>query len=144
MKVLKHPLHLVLIHFPSALLPMDFVCYAVYYFTKDDTFAFSAFYAMAGAVVTGWLSIVTGALDMIKIGPDKAYLIQKALLHGGINTTVIIIYSVLAYSSYKVYPQLHMPALTILMLKAALICFMIVANYLGANLILKHKVGIEE
>src|SRR5690349_8452568 len=103
----KHPIHVMLIHFPSALLPMDLVCYAIYYFTGDASFAFASFYALAGAVVTGWLSVVFGAMDIISIPPEKRTVMQKALLHGGINAIIIIVYTVLTYSVYKSFPAIN-------------------------------------
>jgi uncharacterized membrane protein len=142
--VFKHPLHIMLIHFPSALLPMDVVCYAIYYFTADTSFAFASFYALAGAVLTGWLSIVFGTLDLISITPDKGEVMKQALLHGGINITIIIIYTVITYSVYKGFPQMPAASMTILVIKAFLVTCMVIGNYIGGSLILKHKIGIED
>ena len=142
--VFNHPLHIMLIHFPSALLPMDVVCYAIYYFTGNTSFAFASFYALTGAVVTGWLSILFGTLDIVSIAPENREAIKKALLHGGINVTVIIIYTVIAYSIYKRFPQLPVASITVLVIKAFLVTCMVIGNYIGGSLILKHKIGIEE
>src|SRR3954468_372579 len=119
-RIFKHPLHIMLIHFPSALLPMDVVCYAIYYFTGDISFAFASFYALAGAVITGWLAILFGTLDIISITPEKGEVIKKALLHGGINVTIIIIYTVMVYSVYKRFPQLPIASIKLLVTKAFL------------------------
>ncbi len=135
---------MMLIHFPSALLPMDVVCYAIYYFTGNTSFVFASFYALAGAVVTGWLSILFGSLDIISIAPENRQAIKKALLHGGINITIIIIYTVMACSVYKRFPQLPVVSTTILVTKAFLVTCMVIGNYIGGSLILKHKIGIEE
>src|SRR4051794_13553852 len=116
-RIFKHPLHIMLIHFPSALLPMDVVCYAIYYFTGDTSFAFSSFYALAGAVIAGWIAILFGTLDVVGIKPEKREVIKKALLHGGINVTIIIIYTVMAYSVYKRFPQLPIASVTLLVIK---------------------------
>lgn len=143
-KVFKHPLHIMLIHFPSALLPMDLVCYAIYYFTNDTSFAFASFYALAGAVTTGWLSVITGALDMISIPSTNNEVLKKALVHGGINATIIIVYTVIAYSAYKHLPVLPSISMPVLVIKGFLVTCMIVGNYLGGSLVLKHKIGVEE
>lgn len=143
-KVFKHPLHIMLIHFPSALLPMDLVCYAIYYFTGDTSFAFASFYALTGAVLVGWLAVIFGALDLVSITPERSRVMQKALLHGGINVTIIIIYTVLVYSAYKHFPLLPNASLAVLIAKFVLVTCMIVGNYIGGSLILKYKLGIEE
>src|SRR4051812_40536102 len=129
--VFKHPLHIMLIHFPSALLPMDMVCYAIYYFMGDTSFAFASFYALAGAVVTGWLSILFGTFDLISITPEKREVMKKALLHGGINITIIIIYTVMVYSVYKKFPQIPAASMTVLITKVFLVTCMVVGNYIG-------------
>ncbi len=69
---------------------------------------------------------------------------QKALIHGGINVSVIIVYTIFAYSAYKKYPALPVASLSLLIIKGALVSLMIIGNYIGGSLILKYKIGIEE
>jgi uncharacterized membrane protein len=133
-----------LIHFPSALLPMDVVCYAIGYCRGDNSFAFASFYAMAGAVITGWLAVIFGALDITGIAPEKEEVMKKALLHGSINATIIIAYTVLAYSAYEHYPALPGASATVLIAKTILVTCMIAGNYIGGSLILKYKIGVQE
>src|SRR5215217_7242125 len=95
MKLLKHPLHLMLIHFPAALFPMELICYYIYYTNHDTSFSQASFYAMIGGVILGWLSIVTGAIDLIQI-KDNGPLQAKALIHGSVNTNVVLGYTILA------------------------------------------------
>lgn len=133
-----------LIHFPSALLPMEFVCYGFHYYTKDASFLFAAFYALAGAVGIGWIAIVAGIWDATRIRPEKAEAIAKAVTHGAINLSVIVAYTVLAYIAYKKYPLLPGATLTLLAFKGLLILTLVVGNYLGGSLILKNKIAVEE
>ncbi|MEO6301565.1 MAG: DUF2231 domain-containing protein [Bacteroidia bacterium] len=143
MKLFGHPIHIMLIHFPSALFPMDLICsfLAVYY---DITFTSASFYAMMGGTVIGWLAVITGCFDLINISQTRPELIKKVLLHGGINTVVLVIYSLLAYLAFKKYPQILPDDLAKLIIKISTVSFMFIANYLGGNLILKNKVGIEK
>jgi uncharacterized membrane protein len=143
MKILGHPLHIMLIHFPSALLPMDLVCSLLGYYTDNSSFTDASFFAMAGAVVFGGLAIITGTFDLIGLVDNKPLALKKALVHGGINATVIITYSILAFRAWKEFPALTQDGVGVLIFKACLITFMIVGNYLGGSLILKHRVGLE-
>lgn len=143
MKILGHPLHIMLIHFPSALLPMDLVCSLLGYYTHNSSFTDASFFAMAGAVVFGGLAIITGTFDLIGLVDNKPMALKKALVHGGINATVIIAYSILAFRAWKEFPLLTQDGVGVLIFKACLITFMIVGNYLGGSLILKHRVGLE-
>ena len=144
MKIFKHPLHIMLIHFPSALLPMDMVCYGLFYYTQQSSFWYASFYALAGAVVSGWAAAFFGLLDLAKIPQHKTQAMQKALIHAGVNVLVIIIYTIIAYSAYKKYPALPVAALTVLIYKIVLVSFMIAGNYIGGSLILKYKISVEE
>jgi uncharacterized membrane protein len=116
-KIFKHPIHVMLIHFPSALLPMDFVCYGLLYYTHQASFADASFYALIGAVVSGWLAAIFGMSDIIKIPREKVDAMQKALIHGSINVSVIIVYTILAFKVYKQYPTLPAASLSFLLLK---------------------------
>ncbi len=141
MKILGHPVHLMLIHFPAALFPVELIFYYIYYRTGNVSFADASFYAMGAGAILGWLAILTGTIDLIMIKEEQAEAKVKALIHGFINATVVLVYSILAYVLYKKYPDL--PAATIMMLgvKAALNILMIAGNYLGGTLILKYKIA---
>ena len=143
MKILGHPIHIMLIHFPSALLPMDLVCSALGYYTGNSSFTDASFFAMAGAVLFGCLAVITGTFDLMGLIDGKPLALKKALIHGGINATVIIAYSILAFRAWKQFPELTQDGIGLMMLKGCLITFMIAGNYLGGSLILKHRIGLE-
>lgn len=144
MKIFGHPLHIMLIHFPSALFPMELVCYFLYYYTGETSYAQAAFYAMTGGVTLGCFAAIFGAIDIIKIPAEKSEVIKKALIHGCINLTVVIAYFIFAYSLFKKYPVLPPASLALLITKFCLVSFMIVGNYIGGSLILHDKVGIDK
>ena len=143
MKILGHPVHIMLIHFPSALFPMDLVCSAISYYSGDSSFTEASFYAMSGGVILGWIAVIFGTFDLLNVFEKKPEAMNKALVHGCINVTVVIIYTVLAYIQYKHYPLLQPDNMLLLIIKAVTIGLMIVGNFIGGSLILKHKVAVE-
>lgn len=143
MRAFGHPLHIMLIHFPSALLPMELVCYGLLFTTHEKSFAYAAYFAMIGGVGLGWLAVFTGAFDLVKIPSHKPDIIKKALLHGCINASVLIGYTVFVYLIAKRYPQLPDASLALLITKIILVIILIAGNWLGGELILKHKVAID-
>ena len=142
MKILRHPLHVMLIHFPTALLPMDLVLSYLFYRTANESYGAAAFYSLIAGVGLGLLSGITGFIDLVLIKNKTA--MGAALIHGGINLTAILVFSVFAYKSWKLYPQLPMPTLTILSVKLFTVIFMLIGNYLGGRLIFKHHIAIED
>lgn len=144
MKVFGHPLHLLLIHFPAALFPMDVVCSFLGYRFGDASFVSASFYAMTGGALLGILAVVTGTWDILGVMNTHPQALKKALIHGGINTVVVMAYCFLAWNAYKTYPALVADSLTLLIFKGSLVAFLFVGNYLGGSLVLKDKIGVEK
>lgn len=144
MKIFGHPIHLMLIHFPSALFPMECICYGLLYFTGKSSFGDASFYAMLGGVSMGWLAVLFGILDLSKLSSEKAEIVGRGLVHGSINGAVLIVYTVIAYSLFKKYPDLPHASGLLLVAKVILVLLLFVGNYIGGNLVLKYKVGVEK
>lgn len=140
MKVLGHPVHMILIHFPSALFPVDLMLSVFGFFTDQSVFYVAAFYVVIIAVVAGWLAVMAGAVDLMQLQENEPVL-RKALIHGAINTCILMVYSVLAYSAYRRYPELIAPNEFMLAFKLILVVAMSFGNYFGAELVLKYGVG---
>lgn len=141
MKFLKHPLHVMLIHFPTALLPMDLVLSFLFFRSGNESYGNAAFYCLVAGVALGLLSAITGFIDLVLIKNKPA--LGAAFVHGGINLTVILVFSVFAYKSWNPYPQLSMPTITVLIVKFVTVLLMLTGNYLGGRLIFKHHIAIE-
>jgi uncharacterized membrane protein len=141
MKVFGHPLHMVLIHFPSALFPMDLACSIIAWCGGPSSLLHAAFYATLGGVALGWLAIITGAIDLVPVVKHHTGSINKALIHGGINTSVVIVFSVIALMANKKYPDLSNDSLALLITKTITVLAMFIGNYLGGSLVLKDRIG---
>jgi uncharacterized membrane protein len=134
---------MLLVHFPTALLPMEFVLNVIYFLTDDKSFASAAVYSVLGGVTFGWAAIIFGTLDLIKIEPDRERVQREALLHGLINGAVILIYTVLAWAAWKQYPLNEKPTILALSGRFILVTTLLAGNFIGGNLVIKQKVGIE-
>ena len=143
MKILGHPLHMMLIHFPTALLPMDVFFSFFAYYNSDSSFLLPAFYCLVAGVSIGILAIVTGLIDLVMIQKENKPAIAAALIHGFVNGLVILIFCLFAYRAWALYPQTNMPKLTTLITKVILLAGLFIGNYLGGKLILEHRLGIK-
>src|SRR3954471_15041664 len=114
MKLFKHPIHVMLIHFPVALFPTELVLYFLFYRTANASFANASYDVMLGGVVLGWLAAITGFIDLILIKENNNAAKVAALIHGSINSTVLVVYSIFAYSWYLKYPALPAASVAIL------------------------------
>ena len=77
MKVLGHPLHMMLIHFPTALLPMDVLLSFFAYYNNDNSFLPAAFYCVVAGVLVGAAAIITGIIDVLLIKKDKKPAVER-------------------------------------------------------------------
>ena len=144
MKFLGHPIHVMLIHFPSALFPMDLVCSLIGYYSGDTSFATASFYAMCGGVLLGFLAIVTGTIDLIAVLNKRKEAVKRTLLHGLINTTVVCAYSVFAFIAFNKYPEIVPDSLATIIMKGVLVAFMLAGNYFGGSLVLEYGIGVQK
>jgi len=144
MKFFGHPIHALLIHFPTALLPMDAALQFIGYNQNEPMFAKAAFYCMVAGVLIGYLAMITGLIDLLKISDRKSPAFGSALIHGFINGSLILVYTVFVYKGWKGHPQIGLPAMTVLFVKAVLIITLFVGNFLGGKLIYTYHVGIKE
>ena len=143
MKILGHPLHVMLVHFPAALLPVDLLCSLIARYNVLPYMDHAAFYAGAAGCAIGWLALFTGAADLLYVAREKQKSLNKALLHGGINALVIMGFSVTSFIGYKHFPELDMSSTMLLMGKFFLVALMLVGNYFGGSLILNDGIGVK-
>ena len=144
MRLFGHPVHAMLVHFPSALLPADLVFSLLSFFYHEPLLNYAGYYCMIGGVVTGFFALITGFIDLTSIPSTKKKAISSAFIHGGINGTVILVYSVLAYKAWQTYPEIPSVATNLIIIKAILIFTLFAGNFFGGRLIYHFRIGINE
>jgi uncharacterized membrane protein len=144
MKVFGHPLHVMLIHFPIGLLPMEFVLSGLAYIYQEPLFATAAFYCGVGGVAAGYLAMLTGLLDLIAIPKENKLALSTGLLHGFINGLVVLVYTVFVYKIWQAYPKVEVPSLIVLLVKGLLLGCLLFGNFLGGRLIYQYHIGINK
>jgi uncharacterized membrane protein len=141
MRIAGHPLHMMLVHFPAALLPMEFVSSCLYHYTGITAYSFVALCAMTGGIAGGWLAVFSGISEISFVQKTKPAALNKVLIHSCLNSLVIIAYSLLLYYQYKKLPVPDADSILMLLFKCILLIVMFTGNYLGGNLILKYKIA---
>jgi uncharacterized membrane protein len=138
-RLLGHPVHSMLIHFPAALFFFSALTDVISFYYKASPYAFSSFLSGIAGTAFGWIAAIFGIIDLLKISPQsKAF--NVALIHGGLNLLWLSLFSVLVGLQLKFYPFIELPALSVIIIKIGIITGMIVSNYLGGQLIYKYKV----
>lgn len=144
MKLFGHPIHIMIIHFPTVLLPMDILFSFLTYYTKNTGFLNAAFYCLEIGVLSGALALLTGLADLLAIDRTNKPAMATALIHGFINLSVLLVFAIFAFKSWQLYPNLAKPQLASLVVKTVMILVLFVGNYLGGKLILSYHLGIHK
>ncbi|HEU4903306.1 MAG TPA: DUF2231 domain-containing protein [Flavisolibacter sp.] len=142
MKLFGHPLHPLLIHFPTALLPMDLALTFLYHTNNNESFYQAGAYCLWAGTAVGLLAIVTGLPDLLAIPRTHKKAMALGLYHGALNGSIILSFAVIAYRSWQVFPTPSLAGIAGLVTKGILVVTLFVGNYMGGRLIYTHHVGL--
>ncbi|MEP7323237.1 MAG: DUF2231 domain-containing protein [Saprospiraceae bacterium] len=143
MKIFGHPVHIMLIHFPSALFPVHVLFAILGKYTFSVELIKAGFYVNTIGCLLGWLAFIFGVFDLFWVFKNRTSLVQKVLIHGGVNSIVLIGFTIFTLIQIKRLPDFTEDSIWIILIKSTLILLLLVGNYLGGNLVLKHKIGVE-
>jgi uncharacterized membrane protein len=132
-KLFGHPIHMMLVHFPAALLPVVAAMDLLIHLNVIAAFDLRAILVIG--VAFGWLAAIFGFWDLVRIkGGSKAMTV--ALTHGGINA--------LAVSGFTwalvMWMTDHVTALT-LAIEIAGAMLILIGNKFGGDLVIRYFVG---
>src|SRR5690348_7948551 len=106
-RIAGHPIHSMLVHFPSALFPMTLIFDVISVCIQNNCLACAAFYCLAGGLFFGVIAACAGAIDYVRIPPNhNAW--NKASLHALLNVTWIILFSIVFGLKLKHFPNIEL------------------------------------
>jgi uncharacterized membrane protein len=127
-----------LVHFPIGLYPFTFVTDVIGTVTQNDGFFVAGLYALFGAAGMSIPAIVYGLIDFLKIeASTRAW--KKAVLHALLNLLWFMIFCTLLFYRVK-HPLIGPYYLVIMGISTAGLFY---SNFLGADLIISHRIGID-
>jgi uncharacterized membrane protein len=142
-KIAGHPIHVMLVHFPIALFPVSLLFDILHYKLNNPSFSEMGYYSMMLGVVGGYAAAIFGIIDLTHLGKDPV-IINKALIHAGINGSVVFTYTVLVALRYKHPDHFVSWPFWFIIINGFLNVLLVIGAYYGGDLILRHKVGMKE
>ena len=142
MKLFGHPLHVMLVDFPAALLPMELLAYAAFWYYSDVVFSNTSFHLMVAGVLLGWLAAAFGLWDLVNVANRHQGAVKTTLWHGGLNAATLTVYTVILYSASKTFPEPQHLSAGLLFARIFANAVMLVGNFYGGELIFKHKIAV--
>jgi uncharacterized membrane protein len=136
----NHPIHPMLIVFPSALWVVSLVCDVMYHAGSHNTFWKGvAFYLIAGGIIGGALAAVPGFIDYLSITNPAVK--RVATLHLVLNVTILALFLFNLGIRYNAAPSGEMLGVSLSIIGVALLA---VSGWLGGTLVYEHHVGVPE
>lgn len=134
-----HRFHPMLVHFPIALYPFGLVMYWLAGYLDNPALSDSGLYAHGAALAVSVLAVVYGLIDLLGID-SKSDAWKTGIKHAVLNASWFFTFLILFALAFKRPETVNSTAFLVAMGVATIGVF--VSNYFGAQLIIKHRVGI--
>jgi uncharacterized membrane protein len=143
-KLAGHPIHVMIVHFPLALFPVSLLFDFIYYKLNDPSYSVMSFYCLVLGTAGGYIAAVFGMVDLVNLVNLKkeSAVMNKAMIHAGVNTSVILFYTILVALRYKQVDFVASSQTLFMVANLLLNIMMIVGAHYGGDLIFRHKVGV--
>ena len=136
-KVFGHPIHVMLVHFPAALLPTAAGIDALRLFAGVPIVNATSLLLWPG-VIGGWCAVAFGIWDLLRLPPGSQQM-ATGLIHGGINVTALCGFTwVLFRLAQSSQANVHSENVWIEIACAILI---LIGNKFGGDLLFRLGVG---
>lgn len=142
-RLFGHPVHPMLVHFPTALFSAGFLFDAAGILLEDPMLFPASLYTILLGLFFGLSAGLFGMIDYAKL-TGKPGVFRKASWHAGIQVSVLLIFGAVAGIKLQEYPEITAPSLLLVMVEGVILGLMLFGNYLGGDLVFTHRIGIDE
>jgi uncharacterized membrane protein len=137
--ILSHPIHPMLVMFPVGLFLFSFFCDLTSRFAADPSpWVLVAFYTLAGGFIGALAAAVPGVIDLLSLRDKK--LRKIGVIHMLINLGVVALYGLNLWLRADSGSNEGLP----FWLSLLGVLLLSVSAWLGAELVHKHRVGVDE
>ena len=140
-RMFGHPVHAMLVHFPSALFPMTLVLQGIALFRHDTTFAAAGFYTLTGGLIGGIAALGFGVIDYFKID-TKNPAWKKASLHAICNSTWLTLFGIECGIILKHPANMYHVSAAEFIITVVCVAGMMVSNFFGGELVFHYGIGV--
>lgn len=139
-RLFRHPMHPMLVMFPTALFPLLLVLDALHLFLGDEAFWRVGFWVAALGVLTTVAAIIPGTIDMAAI-PDRTKAHRTGAIHAVVGTLVLLLYVGALAARWPAGSPPEGLALAMGLDVAGLLAVS-AQGWLGGELVYRHHIGV--
>ena len=137
-QIARHPIHPMFVVFPIALWIFAFVCDLAFHWGSMNPFWKDvAYYAMLGGVIGALAAAIPGLIDYGSLREPRAKRVATA--HLVLNLTIVVLYVANLWVRTRTAPDATGPV----WLSLASLILLVVAGWLGGELVYVHGVAVE-
>ncbi len=134
MRILGHPGHVMVVHFPVALWPAHECLHLFASHLPAGAAASVGFWLLAAGTALGWLAALLGLSDLMELARENDARLSNGLIHAIVNGSVLVGFTAILALEYRAFPAIaHGPGF--LAGEAALIIVMFAGNYFGGAVV---------
>ena len=136
----SHPIHPMLVGFPIALWVAGFLFDLLGTRSSNAGLWAAGFYSVIGGCVGAVLSAAAGVIDFLYTVPPESSAKNRGLLHGGLNSLVLLLF---IYVAYRLGSPSAAPDGATLLLMGAGVVILAVSGWLGGTLVYRNQIGVD-
>jgi uncharacterized membrane protein len=140
-KLLGHPVHMMIIHFPIGLIPVSLVFDLIGLNSNDAFFAKAGYYCLTLGLFSAILSALFGFMDFLRIPENKPNSRRKGLIHMFLNITWIFMAATVWALRLNAVPTNYIESATEVIITAVAVLIMLISNHFGGDLVIKEGIG---
>ena len=136
----SHPIHPMLVAFPIGLWVASFAFDIFGVALRESTLWSAGYYAAIGGSVGAVLAAVPGVIDLFSVVPPKSSAKSRGLIHGAVNTLVLILFIGEIFYRGDAYTQ---PDRIAMLVSFAGVCLLGYTGWLGGTLAYRNQIGVD-
>lgn len=135
----SHPLHPILVGFPTAFFTGTFACHLLGWLLDRPALLQTAYYLNMAGIAFALLAAVPGFIDFLFTVPPESSGKKRAAKHGITNVVMLILFTVTFFLRRGLYPNDALLAV----LELVGIGLMVFAGWLGGTLVYRNQIGVD-
>jgi uncharacterized membrane protein/nitrite reductase/ring-hydroxylating ferredoxin subunit len=139
-QIKSHPIHPMLIAFPIGLWVTGFIFDVLGIWTGQNRLWSAGFYAIVAGCIGAVLAAVPGVIDLFSVVPPNSSARQRGLIHGGLNTLVLLMFAYVAIHRGGPYEA---PDRTSIFVSLVAVMLLGISGWLGGTLVYRNQIGVD-
>ena len=136
----SHPLHPILVSFPIAFFTGTLVAHVAGWVLQKPGLLYTATHLNVAGIVMAVAAAIPGLIDLIYTVPPESSAKKRAVQHGIMNSTMLVLFIIAAWYRYKDDAQ----PLVILAFEIAGVVLMLIAGWWGGTLVHRNQIGVDQ